>query len=156
MAILLLMQNVSALLLGLLLRWKNMLLVSVSNTSALSLWMGNIVSHRSSRYHSGNWVTSHTICYINITGGHSYKKEGLHSEPCWLLSTMHNTFSAGNTKEIHPCKKPRQKKKQQTEMCYEPSKQDAVEKAKRRTKWWSGIEVENSYQAALNPKRGEN
>ena len=30
-------------------------------------------------------------------------------------------------------------------MCYEPSKQDAVgKKAKRRTKWWSGIEVENS------------
>lgn len=40
-------------------------------------------------------------------------------------------------------------------MRYKPSKQDAVEKkkAKRRTKWWSGIEVENSYQA-LNPKKG--
>lgn len=37
-------------------------------------------------------------------------------------------------------------------MCCEPSKQDAVEKAKRRTKWWSGIEVENSHQA-LNPKK---
>lgn len=28
-----------------------------------------------SRYHSGNWVTSHTMCYINITGGDSYKEK---------------------------------------------------------------------------------
>lgn len=92
--------------------------VSVSNTSALSLCAGNMVSHRSSRNHSGNWVTSHTIRYINITGGHSYKKRGLHSEPFWLLSTMHNTFSAGNTKEIHPCNKTQaEKKKNNRQKC---------------------------------------
>lgn len=89
--------------------------VSVSDACALSLCRGNRASHRSRRYHSGNWVTSHTIRYINITGGHSYGKiRGLHSEPRWLLSTMHNTFSAGSTKEIHPCNKPRQKKRSKT------------------------------------------
>lgn len=47
---------------------------------------------RSHRYHSGNWVTSHThtIGYINITGGHSFDRRGLHSEPFGPLSIMHS------------------------------------------------------------------
>lgn len=123
--------------------------VSVLHTPALSLW--NTVSHRSSRYRSGNWVTSHTIRYINITGGHWYKKKGgLHSEPFWLLSTMHKTFWAGSTKEIHPCNKPRQKKQQKNQTNRQKCAMNRVNKTlsekrkERRTKWWSGIEVENS------------
>lgn len=123
--------------------------VSVLHTPALSLW--NTVSHRSSRYRSGNWVTSHTIRYINITGGHWYKKKGgLHSEPFWLLSTMHKTFWAGSTKEIHPCNKPRQKKQQKKRTNRQKCAMNRVNKTlsekskERRTKWWSGIEVENS------------
>lgn len=134
--------------------------VSVLHTPALSLW--NTVSHRSSRYRSGNWVTSHTIRYINITGGHWYKKKGgLHSEPFWLLSTMHKTFWAGSTKEIHPCNKPRQKNNKKNK----PTDRNVLWTEKtRRCRKKAKREEQNGglglrwriHNQALNPKRGRN
>lgn len=100
-----------------------------------------------SRYHSGNWVTSHTMCYINITGGDSYKEKykrrAAFRAALAIFRHAQCIFSKKQFKKkikyttIHPCKQSRHKKEKST---------------KEDTKWWSGIEVENSYQA-LNPKR---
>lgn len=80
---------------------------SFKHSCSVSLCM---VSHRSSRYHCGNWVTSGTIRYINITGGHSYKKRGAAFGA--TLATFHHAQYIFSTKDIHPCNKPRQKKNQ--------------------------------------------
>lgn len=108
--------------------------VSVLHTPALSLW--NTVSHRSSRYRSGNWVTSHTIRYINITGGHWYKKRGgcIRSHFGYFPPCTKHFEQGAQKKSIHainPGRKTTKKPNQQTEMCYEPSKQDAVGKKQR-------------------------
>ena len=99
-------------------RMKKHAAVSVSNTAAPSLCRRNTVSHRSRRYHSGNWVTSDTIRYINITGGHSYKKGGCirsrvgHFPPC----TIH--FQQGaQKKSIHAINPGRKKKKKNRQKC---------------------------------------
>lgn len=113
-----LMQNVSVLILGLHERWK---------TSALSLCIGIMESHRSSRYYSGNWVTSHTqtILYINITGGHLYKGGGCiqshvgHFPPC--------TIEFQQEHKRHPSMQKTQAG-EKTKMRYEPSEQDVFEK----------------------------
>lgn len=88
---------------------------SVSNTCAQSLCMGNMVSHRSNRYHSENWVTSHTIHYINITGGHSYKEGGCIRSHFGYLPPCTIHFQQGIQKKpihaINPGRKTKQKNK---------------------------------------------
>ena len=128
MAALLLMQNVAALLLSLRVKWKSMMQFRPRTPRALSLCMRAVVSHRSSRYHSGNWVTAHTISYINITDGHSYihnkpkKKEEMkgggcirshvgHFPPCTIHFQQGTKKKKKKKKDIRPCSKPKQKKK---------------------------------------------
>lgn len=70
------------------------------------------------------------------------------------LATFHhaqgNFCQKAQKTSIH-ASKPRHNKKEM-ELWYKPSKQDAVGQKQRITKWWSGIEVEDSFQAS-NPKR---
>lgn len=58
---------------------------------------------------------SHTKCYINITG-HSYRKEGLHSEPYGHFTTMH-IISREQKKSTHATESGRKIK--HIKMCYE-------------------------------------
>lgn len=58
---------------------------------------------------------SHTKCYINITG-HSYRKEGLHSEPYGHFTTMH-IISREQKKSTHATESGRKIK--EIKMCYE-------------------------------------
>lgn len=83
------------------------------------------------------------------------QKRGLHSEPCWLLSTMHNTFSAENTKDVHPCNKPKQGKKKQHKKQQKDRNALGKKKIKKKTKRWSGTEVEN-HTKLWTQKRGKN
>lgn len=97
---------------------------------------------RTRRYHPGKWVTSyshthtHTVRYINITGGLPYNREGgcirSHARPLFppcMIIQQEAQKKCIHATETRQNGKLQMKVKQQ--MCNEPSEQDAVEKAKR-------------------------
>lgn len=134
--------------------------VSVLHTPALSLW--NTVSHRSSRYRSGNWVTSHTIRYINITGGHWYKKRGgcIRSHFGYFPPCTKHFEQGAQKKSIHainPGRKNNKKNKPTDRNVLWTEETRRCRKKAKREEQNGGLGLRwRIHNQALNPKRGRN